>query len=47
MPGPAEVRTKQAGVNAPRPGGALKPLLDKAEISRLQYDAYQSAARVA
>src|SRR3954453_2373001 len=25
----------------------MKPLLDKAEISRLQYDAYQSAARVA
>ena len=44
----AEVRTKQANSERAQADLArMKPLLDKAEISRLQYDAYQSAARVA
>jgi membrane fusion protein (multidrug efflux system) len=44
----ADVRTKQASNERAQADLArMKPLLDKAEISRLQYDAYQSAARVA
>jgi len=44
----ANVRTKQAGNERAQADLArMKPLLDKAEISRLQYDAYQATARVA
>src|SRR5450759_497063 len=44
----ANVRTRQAGNDRAQADLArMKPLLDKAEISRLQYDAYQAAARVA
>jgi membrane fusion protein (multidrug efflux system) len=44
----ADVRTKQANSERAQADLArMKPLLDKAEISSLQYDAYQSAARVA
>jgi membrane fusion protein (multidrug efflux system) len=44
----ANVRTKQANNERAQADLArMKPLLDKAEISRLQYDAYQAAARVA
>src|ERR1035437_6851649 len=44
----ANVRTKQAGNERAQADLArMKPLLDKSEISRLQYDAYQAAARVA
>jgi membrane fusion protein, multidrug efflux system len=43
----ANVRTKQANNERAQADLArMKPLLDKAEISRLQYDAYQAAARV-
>jgi membrane fusion protein (multidrug efflux system) len=44
----ANVRTKQASNERAQADLArMKPLLDKAEISRLQYDAYQATARVA
>ena len=44
----AKVRTRQANnERAQADLERMKPLLDKAEISRLQYDAYQAAARVA
>ncbi len=44
----ANVRTKQAGNERAQADLArMKPLLDKAEISRLQFDAYQATARVA
>ena len=44
----ANVRTKQASNERAQADLArMKPLLDKTEISRLQYDAYQAAARVA
>jgi membrane fusion protein (multidrug efflux system) len=44
----ANVRTRQAGNERAQADLArMKPLLDKAEISRLQYDAYQATARVA
>ena len=44
----ANVRTRQANNERAQADLArMKPLLDKAEISRLQYDAYQAAARVA
>ncbi len=44
----ANVRTRQASNERAQADLArMKPLLDKAEISRLQYDAYQAAARVA
>jgi membrane fusion protein (multidrug efflux system) len=44
----AKVRTRQANNERAQADLArMKPLLDKAEISRLQYDAYQAAARVA
>jgi len=44
----ANVRTKQASnERAQADLVRMKPLLDKAEISRLQYDAYQATARVA
>jgi membrane fusion protein (multidrug efflux system) len=44
----ANVRTKQANnERAQADLTRMKPLLDKAEISRLQYDAYQATARVA
>jgi len=44
----ANVRTKQASNERAQADLArMKPLLDKAEISRLQFDAYQAAARVA
>ncbi|MEO8373087.1 MAG: HlyD family secretion protein [Candidatus Solibacter sp.] len=44
----ANVRTRQAGNERAQADLArMKPLLDKAEIPRLQYDAYQAAARVA
>jgi membrane fusion protein (multidrug efflux system) len=44
----ANVRTKQANNERAQADLArMKPLLDKAEISRLQYDAYQASARVA
>src|ERR1039458_3651788 len=44
----ANVRTKQANSERAQADLArMKPLLDKAEISRLQFDAYQAAARVA
>jgi membrane fusion protein (multidrug efflux system) len=44
----ANVHTKQASNERAQADLArMKPLLDKAEISRLQYDAYQAAARVA
>jgi membrane fusion protein (multidrug efflux system) len=44
----ANVRAKQAGSERAQADLArMKPLLDKAEISRLQYDSYQAAARVA
>ena len=44
----ANVLTKQAGNDRAQADLArMQPLLDKAEISRLQYDAYQAAARVA
>jgi membrane fusion protein (multidrug efflux system) len=44
----ANVRTKQASNDRAQADLArMKPLLDKTEISRLQYDAYQAAARVA
>jgi membrane fusion protein, multidrug efflux system len=44
----ANVRTKQASNERAQADLArMKPLLDKAEISRLQYDAYQASARVA
>src|SRR5450759_4489163 len=44
----ANVRTKQASNERAQADLArMQPLLDKAEISRLQYDAYQAAARVA
>src|ERR1035441_2650275 len=43
----ANVRTKQANSERAQADLArMKPLLDKAEISRLQFDAYQAAARV-
>jgi membrane fusion protein (multidrug efflux system) len=43
----ANVRTKQANSERAQADLArMKPLLDKAEISRLQYDAYQATARV-
>ena len=42
------MRTKQASNERAQADLArMKPLLDKAEISRQQYDAYQAAARVA
>ena len=42
------MRTKQASNERAQADLArMKPLLDKAEISRLQYDAYQASARVA
>jgi membrane fusion protein (multidrug efflux system) len=44
----AKVRTRQANNERAQADLArMKPLLDKAEISRLQYDAYQASARVA
>jgi membrane fusion protein (multidrug efflux system) len=44
----ANVRTKQANNERAQADLArMKPLLDKAEISRLQFDAYQAGARVA
>jgi len=44
----ANVRTREAGNERAQADLArMKPLLDKAEISRLQYDAYTAAARVA
>ena len=44
----ANVRTRQASNERAQADLArMKPLLDKAEISRLQYDAYQATARVA
>jgi membrane fusion protein (multidrug efflux system) len=44
----ANVRTKQASNERAQADLArMKPLLEKAEISRLQFDAYQAAARVA
>src|SRR5450755_562793 len=44
----ANVRTKQtSNERAQADLARMKPLLDKAEISRLQYDAYQASARVA
>src|ERR1035438_1155707 len=44
----ANVRTKQASNERAQADLArMKPLLDKAEISRLQHDAYQPTARVA
>ena len=44
----ANVRTKEASAERARADLArMKPLLDKAEISQLQYDAYQAASRVA
>jgi membrane fusion protein, multidrug efflux system len=44
----ANVRTRQASNERAQADLArMKPLLDKAEISSLQYDAYQAAARVA
>ena len=44
----AKVRTRQANNERAQADLArMKPLLDKAEISRLQYDSYQAAARVA
>src|ERR1035437_2480595 len=44
----ANVRTKQANSERAQADLArMKPLLDKAEISRLQFDAYQATARVA
>jgi membrane fusion protein, multidrug efflux system len=44
----ANVRSRQASnERAQADLTRMKPLLDKAEISRLQYDAYQAAARVA
>uniref|UniRef100_Q01NG8 Secretion protein HlyD family protein n=1 Tax=Solibacter usitatus (strain Ellin6076) TaxID=234267 RepID=Q01NG8_SOLUE len=44
----AKVRSKQASNDRAQADLArMKPLLDKAEISRLQYDAYQAQARVA
>ena len=43
----ANVRTKQANSERAQADLArMKPLLDKAEISRQQFDAYQAAARV-
>jgi membrane fusion protein (multidrug efflux system) len=43
----ANVRTKQANYERAQADLArMKPLLDKAEISRLQFDAYQATARV-
>jgi membrane fusion protein (multidrug efflux system) len=43
----ANVRTRQASNERAQADLArMKPLLEKAEISRLQYDAYQAAARV-
>ncbi len=44
----ANVRTRQANNERAQADLArMKPLVDKAEISSLQYDAYQAAARVA
>jgi membrane fusion protein (multidrug efflux system) len=44
----AKVRSKQASNERAQADLArMKPLLDKAEISRLQYDSYQAQARVA
>jgi membrane fusion protein (multidrug efflux system) len=44
----ANVQTKAASSERARADLArMKPLLDKAEISQLQYDAYQAASRVA
>jgi membrane fusion protein (multidrug efflux system) len=44
----ANVRTRQANNERAQADLArMKPLVDKAEISNLQYDAYQAAARVA
>jgi membrane fusion protein (multidrug efflux system) len=44
----AKVHTRQANNERAQADLArMKPLLDKAEISRLQYDAYQASARVA
>jgi membrane fusion protein (multidrug efflux system) len=44
----ANVRTRQANNERAQADLArMKPLLDKAEISNLQYDAYQAASRVA
>ena len=44
----AKVRSKQASNDRAQADLArMKPLLDKAEISRLQYDSYQAQARVA
>ena len=44
----ANVRSKQASNERAQADLArMKPLLDKAEISRLQYDSYQAQARVA
>jgi len=44
----ANVRTRQANNERAQADLArMRPLLDKAEISRLQFDAYQAAARVA
>jgi membrane fusion protein (multidrug efflux system) len=44
----ANVHTKEASAERAKADLArMKPLLDKAEISQLQYDAYQAASRVA
>ncbi len=44
----SKIRTREASAERARADLArMKPLLDKAEISQLQYDAYQAASRVA